>query len=139
MIFVIIFLVVATLGSLLDLHTDGGFSSQPKRRRRRARQSTQTQNRARTSSTEVAYVYIIKNKVTGESYVGCTNNYKRRWNQHRNNAITNREPNKLLYKNMRKHGVNNFHFEVIAKTTEGNKFRAERFYINQYKPTLNMK
>jgi group I intron endonuclease len=63
----------------------------------------------------VAYVYCITNLINGKRYVGKTNDLDRRWRDHQNNCSDEKCPDrdKLLYKAMRKYGVENFEFAVL--------------------------
>lgn len=57
------------------------------------------------------YIYKITNKINGKSYIGKTNNIKRRWNEHKwgkgNTAILN--------KAFKKYGVDNFEFSLLEE------------------------
>ena len=55
------------------------------------------------------YVYQITNQVNNKQYIGITNNYKKRWENHR----CNNDPSMVIAKAIKKYGVNNFKFEVL--------------------------
>lgn len=62
------------------------------------------------------YAYIIENKQQSKYYVGITSNPEDRWKRHQSNArSTSKNPryNSYLYTAMRKHGIENFTFEVV--------------------------
>jgi len=80
-------------------------------------------------------VYQIVNKKNGFVYVGMTtraNPYKR-WNEHI--KACNSGTDRRLYRGMRKYGIKNFEFQIIA-TFDGLKdsdiiFKVERQYIKE--------
>lgn len=60
------------------------------------------------------YVYQITNTVNGKLYIGITQNIERRWKEHRKVLLeSNKEYNKVLYRAIRKYGIENFKFEVL--------------------------
>lgn len=61
------------------------------------------------------YIYKITNLINGKSYIGQTNDYKRRFREHREKNY--KESDKLLYKAFDKYGIENFSFEVIEDKT----------------------
>lgn len=65
------------------------------------------------------YIYIIQNIVNSKIYVGQTKDPAQRWRQHK--AMARRPNDKRaqspLYHSMRKHGLDNFTFEVVAVFT----------------------
>ncbi len=60
------------------------------------------------------YLYTILNKKNNNIYVGITNNPKKRWGEHRT-AAKNENYTKPLYQSIRKHGINNFTFSIVAE------------------------
>jgi len=55
------------------------------------------------------YVYQITNLKNGKQYIGITNDYKKRWSNHRNCN----SPNMVICKAIKKYGVENFKFELL--------------------------
>ena len=55
------------------------------------------------------YVYQITNKINGKQYIGITNNYKRRWENHK----CCNDPSMAIAQAIKKYGANNFDFEVL--------------------------
>ena len=46
------------------------------------------------------YVYVLNSSIDGNNYVGCTNNFKKRFAQHNSGEVLstrNRRPLKLIY------------------------------------------
>ena len=78
------------------------------------------------------YIYKITNKINNKSYIGQTKNYKRRFSNHRTKykKTDGQERNKLLYRAMRKYGIENFTFEVIDYCEDYNE--KEIFYISKF-------
>ena len=55
------------------------------------------------------YVYKITNLINHKIYIGITNNYKKRWSNHR----CGNSSNMIIGKAIKKYGVDNFHFEIL--------------------------
>ena len=62
-------------------------------------------------------IYKITNLINGHCYIGKTNNFKRRKDDHFRLAIAtgHKEYNKTLYQAIRKYGQENFSFEIIEE------------------------
>lgn len=56
------------------------------------------------------YIYIIENKLNGDSYVGKTTDVERRWKKHKKDSQTS---DRHLYCAMRKYGIDNFEISVL--------------------------
>jgi len=84
---------------------------------------------------KISGVYKITNIITGDFYIGSSNNIKKRWTSHRSHAIWKQCPNSKLYKDMQKYGRDNFLIEVLEET-DALKER-EQYYIDQLKPMYN--
>lgn len=76
-------------------------------------------------------IYKFVNKKNGKIYIGFTNNFSLRKINHKNAA---KNPNSIFYKAMRKHGFENFDFEVIyqSKEKEHTKKIMEQHFIDEY-------
>lgn len=55
------------------------------------------------------YVYQITNQVNGKMYIGITNNYKKRWENHK----CNNDPTMAIAQAIKKYGAENFTFEIL--------------------------
>lgn len=55
------------------------------------------------------YVYRITNLINGKAYIGITNDYHRRWNEHR----SYHNPNRVISRAIAKYGKDNFKFELL--------------------------
>lgn len=58
-------------------------------------------------------IYSITNIITGKKYIGYTNDTKKRFANHRSCGERGVGSCTQLYKSMKKHGIDNFLFEVI--------------------------
>ena len=58
-------------------------------------------------------IYVITNLITGKKYIGYTNNTNKRFANHRSCGERGVGSCTQLYKSMKKHGVDNFLFEVL--------------------------
>ena len=65
------------------------------------------------------FIYKITNKINGKIYIGMDSSdeiLENRWKHHlKTHKYKGKEYNKILYKAMRKHGTNNFLYEVIDR------------------------
>ena len=82
-------------------------------------------------------VYKITNTVTGDFYVGSSNNVKSRWAVHKCPSTWKNYPNKQLYKDMRKYGVDKFELQMITEVKPDKLKEAEQQFIEKLKPTYN--
>lgn len=73
-----------------------------------------------------SYIYIIENKIDGKAYVGKANDIERRWRKHRDAARDGADG--LLYRAMRKHGIENFQIRVIDEADD------ETYTLNVLEP-----
>ena len=76
-------------------------------------------------------IYKITNTLNGKVYIGYTENTKKRFKDHLNNAKT---VEYVLYQAMRKHGVDYFKFEIIYQSLDGEYLRdtMEAYFIIEY-------
>lgn len=81
----------------------------------------------------MGYIYKITNIHNNKIYIGQTNDYKRRWTEHKCIAHTNYNYKSALYAAMRKYGNDAFTFDIIEKCEDNQMAERERFWID----TLN--
>ena len=86
---------------------------------------------------KISAVYRITNTVTGDFYIGSSNDIKRRFAEHKAPSKWNECPNNPMYLDMKKYGIENFVFEVIAEVEEDSLKEAEQKFIETLKPTYN--
>ena len=67
----------------------------------------------------MACVYKVTNIITGKKYIGYTKNLRERKNRHKYNALHKNSPF-LFHKSIRKHGWENFKWEVIYENDDDN-------------------
>ena len=86
---------------------------------------------------KISAVYKIKNKVTGESYVGSSKDVYRRWKEHQRLSVWNRFQNSKLYKDMKEYGLENFMFAILAPVEPEYLKQVEQEFIDMLKPAYN--
>ena len=82
-------------------------------------------------------VYKITNTVTGDFYIGSSKNVKLRWAEHKRQSAWNKQPNNPMYIDIRKYGVDNFDFQILAEVEEGKLKETEQKFIETLNPTYN--
>ena len=89
-------------------------------------------------------IYKLTNTLTGEAYVGQSNDICERWKQHCKDALgagtKAATAQAKLYGNIRKAGLNNFTFEVLEECSAADLNKKEKEYIalyNTYNEGLN--
>ena len=86
---------------------------------------------------KICAVYKITNTVTGDFYIGSSKDVKKRWRSHEWPSVWKKNPNKQLYQDMQKYGVDKFEFEIIAEVEEEKLKEKEQQFIEILKPTYN--
>lgn len=82
-------------------------------------------------------IYKITNKLNNNCYIGKSIDIERRFKEHKTHAFyqkeKNREWNKVLYRAIRKYGIENFSFEILEEVEDSSKLdEREMFWINFY-------
>ena len=86
---------------------------------------------------KIIAVYKITNTITGDFYIGSSNDVKRRWREHKWPSTWNKHPNNPMYLDMRKYGIDNFEFGILEEVEEGSLKEIEQQFIETLKPTYN--
>ena len=86
---------------------------------------------------KISGVYKITNTITGDFYIGSSNDVKRRLASHKWPSKWKRYPNNPMYQDMNKYGLENFAFEILAEVEEGSLKEKEQQFIEMLKPTYN--
>ena len=86
---------------------------------------------------KICGIYKITNTITGDFYIGSSKNVKRRWSSHKWPSVWKKHPNKQLYKDMIKYGVDKFEFQVIAEVEVDKLKEKEQQFIETLNPTYN--
>lgn len=81
-------------------------------------------------------IYKITNIINGKSYIGLSGDIFLRWNEHRCHYKT---IDSVLYRAMRKYGIENFTFEIIEKCPKQELSKKEKFYIEKYRTYIGFK
>lgn len=79
-------------------------------------------------------IYKITNKTNNKSYIGKSNNIKRRFIEHRN---LNHKTNDNLKRAFKKYGIENFEFEILEECPIDKLNEKEIYYIATLKPEYN--
>ena len=86
---------------------------------------------------KISGIYKITNTITGDFYIGSSKNVKERWRNHKKPSTWKRCPNNQMYQDMKKYGVENFAFEVLAEVEADSLKEKEQKFIETLKPTYN--
>ena len=86
---------------------------------------------------KICGIYIIINTVTGDFYIGSSNDVKSRWCDHKKPSVWKRYPNKQLYLDMKKYGLDKFEFQVIEEAEPEQLKEMEQQFIEKLQPTYN--
>ena len=86
---------------------------------------------------EISGIYKITNTITGDFYIGSSNNVKRRWVEHKCQSSWKNQPNNPMYQDMQKYGVDKFAFEILAEVEVDKLKETEQQFIETLKPTYN--
>ena len=86
---------------------------------------------------KVSGIYKITNTVTGDFYIGSSNDIKRRWKEHKCQSTWKQHPNNQMYQDMQKYGLNNFELEILAEVEIDKLKETEQQFIEMLQPTYN--
>ena len=86
---------------------------------------------------KISGVYKITNTVTGDFYIGSSNDVKRRYAEHKKPSSLKKQPNNQLYQDMQKYGLDKFDFQVIAEVEVDSLKEMEQQFIELLKPAYN--
>ena len=86
---------------------------------------------------KISGVYKITNTITGDFYIGSSNDIKQRLAVHKCTSTWKNYPNNQLYKDMQKYGTDKFAFEILAEVEIDKLKETEQQFIETLKPTYN--
>ena len=86
---------------------------------------------------KICGIYKITNTITGDFYIGSSKNVKSRWESHKWPSMWKQNPNKQLYQDMQKYGVDKFVFEILAEVEADKLKETEQQFIEKLQPTYN--
>lgn len=75
-------------------------------------------------------VYTITNIINNKIYVGSTNNFVRRFNDHKKELINNIHKNDYLQKSYNKHGKDCFIYEILEECQPEIRLGIEQYWMN---------
>lgn len=78
---------------------------------------------------DICGIYCIENNINGKKYIGQSEHIYARWNQHKSMYKTS---NYILYKAIRKYGIENFSFYIIEQCEKKDLDIKEIYYIDKY-------
>lgn len=81
-------------------------------------------------------VYKITNLITGDFYIGSSNNVSNRISLHFNREVK-KYPNHKFYQDIKAYGQDNFKVEILEECNRDNKIEREKYYYNLLNPTYN--
>lgn len=83
-------------------------------------------------------IYMILNTYNNKCYIGSTNNFNRRKNEHFNALRNNKHHSQHLQKSFNKYGEDKFVFIILEKVTKEELTNREIFWVN-FKKSLDSK
>ncbi|MDO8629390.1 MAG: NUMOD3 domain-containing DNA-binding protein [Phycisphaerales bacterium] len=86
----------------------------------------------------ISGVYIIRNRVNGNGYVGSSVNTVRRWQQHRRELFRNNHDNGHLQAAWNKYGAASFEIEILEECAPTDCVSVEQRYLDKLKPAYNI-
>lgn len=86
---------------------------------------------------KISAVYKIVNTVTNECYIGSSKDVMKRWREHKCPSTWKEHPNSPLYQDMKKHGVDNFDFQILCPVMPEYLKQVEQELIEMLQPTYN--
>jgi group I intron endonuclease len=86
----------------------------------------------------MAYIYKINNDINNKFYVGSSNNYTRRWDQHIYELNRNKHDNIHLQRAWNKYGKDSFSFSIIEECDNNKQYEREQYYLDILQPFGNI-
>ena len=86
---------------------------------------------------KISGIYKITNTITGDFYIGSSNDIKRRWKDHKCPSRWKKYPNNPMYLDMQKYGLDKFSFQILAEVEIEQLKETEQQFIETLKPTYN--
>jgi group I intron endonuclease len=86
----------------------------------------------------MSYIYKILNLTNNKIYIGSTNNYKKRFREHKIKLKHNKHHSIFLQNAYNKYGIENFEYIIIEECPKEIKLNREQFYMDSLNPEYNM-
>lgn len=87
---------------------------------------------------EKSGIYCIFNIVSGNKYIGSSNNIYERWNDHFRDLLKNKHCNQYLQNAWNKYGKDSFMFEVLEYCNLEVLYQREQYFIDTMNPEYNI-
>ena len=87
--------------------------------------------------SKISGVYLIRNTITNDCYVGSSTNVKKRWANHKCLNEWKKQPNNQLYIDMQAIGKDKFSFKILEECDKSSLRVKEQYYIKKLKPIYN--
>ena len=88
---------------------------------------------------KISGVYLIRNTITNDCYIGSSVDVKRRLTRHKCSSEWKNQPNNPMYIDMQTIGKDKFTFEILEECDKSILRVREQYYIKKLKPTYNNK
>lgn len=83
-------------------------------------------------------IYIIRNIISGDFYIGSSINIKRRFYEHKTALTNNKHHSIILQRAWNKYGKDSFRFEELELIDNQHIICREQFYLDSLKPVYNI-
>jgi len=90
-----------------------------------------------STGIKISCIYEIKNIKNNNIYIGSTNNFKKRFLNHRLDLRKNKHHSKHLQNAWNKYGEENFEFNILLKCPIDYLIKMEQWFIDTLKPIYN--
>ena len=84
-------------------------------------------------SEKICGIYKITNLINGKVYIGQSQDIEHRWQEHRYNMYRKKYQNIILYKALKKYGIDNFSFTILEECAPEELDVKEIQYIKSFK------
>jgi group I intron endonuclease len=81
---------------------------------------------------KIVGIYIIKNNINNNFYIGSSKNIKNRWSVHKSKLKMNKHDNIHLQRSYNLYGKDSFSYSIIEETTIEDLLIKEQDYLNKY-------
>lgn len=83
-------------------------------------------------------IYKIENNINDKIYIGSTENFNLRYNQHKHHLLKRMHHSRILQNFVNKYGFNSLSFKIIEENVI-NLIEREQFYIDSLNPFFNIR
>jgi predicted GIY-YIG superfamily endonuclease len=82
-------------------------------------------------------IYQIKNLINDQIYIGSTNNFRKRWSEHKSGLNNKNHRNSHLQRSWNKYGSEVFEFSILEEVEIHSLLEKEQYWIDTLKPVFN--